>query len=365
MKHTKMTALLVMIVALALGAFGVQAQSDSAWVRVAHLSVDAPAVDVFVDGAAVLEGVPYPAISGYLELPAGTYNIAVAPAGAGIDAAVIGPVDLTFAAGSMYTVAATGQLADGSFGPNVINETALGAGSGEGIPANVIVLHGISDAPAVDVILADGTVLISGLAFNEVAFLSVPAGDYPLLVTASGAPETVVFDQLNPVTLSAGRDYFLAAIGSFPGDFQLFAEITPYANLVDVVANTPGLEFLTDLVVSAGLADTLANGEFTVFAPTNDAFNAALNALDISAEDLRALPNLTDILLYHVAAGSVFSGTVVGLDSAPTVQGSPIDISVQDGRVILNGTVEVSVVDVLATNGVIHIIDGVLLPPAE
>ncbi len=368
MSRTKLLFSLVLLLVMLVGATGANAQAaEGARVRVAHFAVDAPAVDVYVDGRAVLRNVAYPAISGYLSLAAGTYSIAVAPAGAGIGSAVIGPVDLAFAAGHDYTIAATGQLADGSFGPNVIDETALAASAIEGVPANIIVLHGISNAPAVDVITADGTALASGLAFNQTTFLSVPAGEYQLLVTAAGDPGTVVFDALNPVTLSAGRLYLLAAIGTFPGDFQLFAEITPYATLAEMAAGLPGFSTLATAVEAAGLADTLAGeGPFTVFAPTDEAFAAALQALGISAEDLLANTDLlTDILLYHVAPGQVFSTDVVSLSSATTAQGADISIRVEDGRVILNDNVEVIAVDILATNGVIHAIGGVLLPPAE
>ena len=70
------------------------------------------------------------------------------------------------------------------------------------------------------------------------------------------------------------------------------------------------------------------------------------------------------MLLYHVVSGSVLAETVVGLDTATTVQGSQITIEVVDGKVILNGNIEVLTTDILASNGVIHVIDGVLLPSA-
>ena len=72
---------------------------------------------------------------------------------------------------------------------------------------------------------------------------------------------------------------------------------------------------------------------------------------------------LTSILTYHVVAGKVLAADVVGLTSATTVQGSDITISVKDGKVYLNDTIQVIVTDIEASNGVIHVIDGVLLPP--
>ena len=81
-------------------------------VRVGHFSPDAPAVDVYANGGAILDDVPFGALSDYLEVPGGTYTIEVVAAGADpADGAVIGPVDLDFAAGTMTTVAATNALA--------------------------------------------------------------------------------------------------------------------------------------------------------------------------------------------------------------------------------------------------------------
>jgi uncharacterized surface protein with fasciclin (FAS1) repeats len=116
---------------------------------------------------------------------------------------------------------------------------------------------------------------------------------------------------------------------------------------------------------AAGLVDTLAGeGEFTVFAPVNDAF-AALPEGTVEAllEDPEGA--LTDILLYHVVAGAVPAETVVTLDSAPTLQGSEVTISVGDDGVTLNDNVKVIITDIIASNGIIHVIDGVLLPTAE
>ncbi|MBN1964965.1 MAG: fasciclin domain-containing protein [Anaerolineae bacterium] len=378
MSKQRLIVSLTLIVVLLLGAFGVSAQDDmmdeSAYVRVAHFAIDAPAVDVFVNGAAVLEGVPFPAISDYLEVEGGEYEIAVAPAGEGIDAAVIGPVMLEFAAGHMYTVAATGQLADASFGPVVIDETAafMGFMSADDMAedmepmARVIVLHGISDAPAVDVALDAETVLVAGAAFNQFATLEVPAGEYDLFVTAAGDFETVVFD-LTGTTLQANTLTLLAAVGTFPGDFQLFAETTGTLNLAEVAVGAGSFTTLVAALDAAGLVDTIATGgPFTVFAPTDEAFAAALETLGISAEDLLAdTETLTSILLYHVVEGEAYAADVVGLDSVTTLQGSAISISADDMGVYLNDTVQVIATDILASNGVIHVIDGVLLPPAE
>ena len=122
----------------------------------------------------------------------------------------------------------------------------------------------------------------------------------------------------------------------------------------------------TTLVAALGAADLVGtlqgDGPFTVFAPTDDAF-AALPEGTVDAL-LADIPALTDILLYHVVSGEVFSSDVVALSSADTVQGQPVLINVEDGKVMINGA-EVIITDIRANNGVIHVIDSVILPPSQ
>ncbi|MBK9924911.1 MAG: fasciclin domain-containing protein [Anaerolineales bacterium] len=134
--------------------------------------------------------------------------------------------------------------------------------------------------------------------------------------------------------------------------------------IVDVAIADGRFKTLAAALTAAELVETLkGEGPFTVFAPTDDAF-AALPAGTL--DDLLKPENkqaLTDILLYHVVSGKVMAADVVGLTSAPTVLGKDITITVKDGKVFLNDTVQVIITDVEASNGVIHVIDAVLLPP--
>ena len=139
------------------------------------------------------------------------------------------------------------------------------------------------------------------------------------------------------------------------------------AAMSDIVATADGAGTFKTLLAAAkaaGLVDTLqGKGPFTVFAPTDEAF-AALPAgtLDGLLADPEALKK---ILLYHVVSGEVTADKVVDLTSADTVEGSPIAISVKDGKVYLNDAAQVVTTDIMASNGVIHVIDQVLLPPAS
>jgi uncharacterized surface protein with fasciclin (FAS1) repeats len=134
-------------------------------------------------------------------------------------------------------------------------------------------------------------------------------------------------------------------------------------NIVQTATDAGSFKTLLTAVKAAGLVDTLqGTGPFTVFAPTDAAF-AALPAgtLDKLLADKEALKA---VLLYHVVQGAVTADQVDGHTSAPTVEGSPIAISLKDGLVYLNGSAQVVTPDVMASNGVIHVIDKVILPPA-
>ncbi len=135
-------------------------------------------------------------------------------------------------------------------------------------------------------------------------------------------------------------------------------------DIVDTAVADGRFTTLAAALQAAGLVETLkGEGPFTVFAPTDDAFAK----LPAGTLDSLLLPEnkqtLTDILLYHVVSGKVMAADVVNLTSAPTVLGKDISIKVQDGKVYLNDTVQVIITDIETANGVIHVIDAVLLPP--
>lgn len=131
-------------------------------------------------------------------------------------------------------------------------------------------------------------------------------------------------------------------------------------DIVDTAKDAGSFTTLITALEAAGLVDTLkGEGPFTVFAPTDEAFAAVpedqLNALLADTEQLTA------VLTYHVVAGKVMAADVVELDSATTVQGSDVDITVSDDGVQVDGA-NVVTTDIEASNGVIHVIDAVILP---
>jgi len=134
-------------------------------------------------------------------------------------------------------------------------------------------------------------------------------------------------------------------------------------NLTQVAASSPQFSTLVSLLGKAGLVGALKKkGPFTVFAPTNAAFAKLPKATLQKVGNDPAL--LKKVLLYHVVKGKVPAATVVTLDgkSAKTLAGQPVKIAVRNGKVFLNGSTRVTKTDVMASNGVIHVIDRVLVP---
>lgn len=134
-----------------------------------------------------------------------------------------------------------------------------------------------------------------------------------------------------------------------------------FQNIVQIASKNYDLSTLVSLVADAGLVSTLeGDGPFTVFAPTNAAFEAVSETLATLSEE-----QVADVLTYHVAALEALSGDLSDGMEVPTVQGESITVNIDaEGNVTLNGSVNVVTVDLQGTNGVIHIIDGVLLPPS-
>jgi len=156
-------------------------------------------------------------------------------------------------------------------------------------------------------------------------------------------------------------------IPSEPAPAAAPAEVAPAEpmtqDIVDIAVADGRFTKLVAAVQAAGLVDTLkGEGPFTVFAPTDDAFaKLPEGTFEALAADV---PLLTDILLYHVVPGKVMAADVVTLTSADTVLGQPVTISVEDGKVMINDAT-VLITDIEASNGVIHVIDTVILPPSQ
>lgn len=131
-------------------------------------------------------------------------------------------------------------------------------------------------------------------------------------------------------------------------------------NIVDVAKEAGNFNTLIAALEKADLVDTLkGGGPFTVFAPTDEAFELLLKKLDITAEELLARDDLKEILLYHVVPGKVMSGDLKDGMKVKTLADKEVKISLDPVRVNKANVVKA---DIEASNGVIHVIDKVLLP---
>ena len=249
--------------------------------QVLHASPDAPAVDVLVDGAAALSGVDYKDGSAWLSLDAGTYEIQVDGITPGGPATVIGPVDLTFAADTLYTVVAVGDVA--TIEPVILEQpnTAPGAGN-----ARLRVLHAAPLAPQVDVYATvPGADLAASSPVGSFSFkedlgpVQVPAGDYQIRVTPANDPGTVVFDS-GTVTLNDQDDLVVAAVentSTGPAPISLVAltgtgsadiyDISTPADLrvVHASPDAPVVDVVVDDDFNNPLVADLAFPDFTAF----------------------------------------------------------------------------------------------------
>jgi uncharacterized surface protein with fasciclin (FAS1) repeats len=223
----------------------------------------------------------------------------------------------------------------------------------EGALKDILLYHVLSQAvPAADVVNYEGAETVQG----ENVAISVVDGE----VVLNDSAKVILTD----IAASNGIIHVIDAVILPPSITEAAAEedMMDAKSIAEIAVEDGRFTTLVAALDAAGLVDTLAGeGEFTVFAPLDDAF-AALpeGTVETLLEDPQG--DLTNILLYHVVEGAVPAETVVTLDSAPTLQGSDIHITVTDDGVFLNDTVEVILTDVLASNGIIHVIDGVLIP---
>jgi uncharacterized surface protein with fasciclin (FAS1) repeats len=157
-------------------------------------------------------------------------------------------------------------------------------------------------------------------------------------------------------------------LASFALILSVLASVMPAAagsaqkDIVDTAVAAGSFKTLATALQAAGLVDTLKGmGPFTVFAPTDEAFSKLPAGTVESLLKPENKEKLKAILLYHVVSGDVTAAQVVKLSSAKTINGQDLKLAVKDGTVVVNDATVVKA-DVLASNGVIHVIDTVLLP---
>jgi hypothetical protein len=253
-------------------------------VQVLHASADAPAVNVFFGGNEILSELDYKQGSERLTVDVGTYPVQVDGLLPGGATPVIGPVDLDFAADTIYTILAVGGVAGGTLEPLVLEQprTAVSAGS-----ARAFVVHAAPDAPAVDVFVTtpgadlSATAPLGTFEYKEtLGPAEVAAGDYQIQVTPAGDAATVIYDS-GTVTLNDGDDLLLAAVpntatGSAPVTLAVLTG-TGSAEIAD--AATPARLRVVHASPDAPAVDVVANDSVTLVSSL--AFPDATGFLDV------------------------------------------------------------------------------------
>ncbi|HKL38224.1 MAG TPA: fasciclin domain-containing protein [Bacteroidales bacterium] len=165
----------------------------------------------------------------------------------------------------------------------------------------------------------------------------------------------------NGVSLNSSSNVTAADVDASNGIIHQIDKVILPPNVVDIASDNSDFSTLVDAVVKAELAETLSgDGPFTIFAPTNQAFQDLLNELGASSLDDLSKEDLLPILNYHVVSGNVLSSDLSS-GNVTTIGGKDIAIDVGNS-VTINGSSNVTAVDIQGINGVIHVIDEVLLP---
>jgi uncharacterized surface protein with fasciclin (FAS1) repeats len=220
--------------------------------------------------------------------------------------------------------------------------------------ADILLYHVVAGkVMAADVVGLDGQMVDTLLEGKQVA---VAVEDGKVMINDA----TVVTTDLEG---SNGVIHVIDTVLLPPADEM--ADESTGSTIADIAAGDSRFSTLVGALASAGLVDALkGEGPFTVFAPTDDAFAA----LPEGTLESLTVEQLTDILLYHVVPAKAMAADVVTLDGQTVdtlLEGKGITIKIEDGKVILNDSVEVLITDIEAANGVIHVVSAVLLPPAE
>jgi transforming growth factor-beta-induced protein len=246
---------------------------------------------------------------------------------------------------------------------------------------DVVLAYHVVPGVALDaksVVAADGAVVGTALP-EHVLSISVMGDSVEIndatVVTADVMASNGVVHVIDKVLVPADAMDLASAMSTTAPDAMATEPVSIAQTVVNAASATDNPEFTTLLAAvqaadPAVLKTLSSDGSYTVFAPTDAAFAAALQALNLSAEQLLASPDLTGILLYHVVPGHISSTTLVAAIGTMgvkvvTLSGSLLSFNIVDGKVVINEGPTVVATDIEASNGVIHVIDGVLLPPTE
>ena len=339
--------------------------ATSAHYRIAHFSADAGSVDVTVNGELDdARTLTYPSVSEWVTAPAGAHTLTVVPTGETEEVALLEPLTLNLEPMHLYTIVLQGSASDGTLEAQVLEPD-----TGELLPgtARITFLQAIANGDNVG-FYRDEVPYTTSLNLGDFYTEDADTGFHLFQVVTGGDSPEVLAEQAN-VEIRENRSYLVAAVGqsgaSGEAAPQLVISETNFADyrmasgdlaqpgtIVQAVQGTDLTGDLPDALVSANLIETLeGEGPFTLFAP------AELNMIDLATLDAASLET---VLRAHVVEGELLSQDLAQGVTLTTLAGAPVTIGVDGNGFSVNG-VPVLAVNIPASNGVVHLIGGLLM----
>jgi uncharacterized surface protein with fasciclin (FAS1) repeats len=349
------------------GMAAAQPTPGEARLRPTHFVIDAPNIDITLNGMPFAADIAFEARTQHSVVPAGRADLAIIASGA---TAPLFTLTVDLQAGSDYTLALIGQIADGSAYPLLLDETELVASVRDlDNPASyAVLLHGISNGPTVDFEM-DDEVLLRELAFGDYGVIPVSLAPHNIRVRFTDEPSRILFQNDGETPPSADLLLLTVMTGSYPDNLDVTGAVSrlPDRSVLDFLAtyqDEAGNTFSTLIaaIQRAGLEGELSrSGSFTLFAPTDAAF---AELADETRALLFAYPDaLRAVLLGHVV-DEIF--TIRDIDDPlvfETRGDTPVRVSVRDGALAINDEPIVLFGAFPAvTNGNVIGVDQVLMP---
>ncbi|GEM_PF-1474878 len=363
--------------------------------RFGQYAANSPNMDVYLNDRLAFRDVPFGSMTNYLTLDAALYRVTLVTTGGDPERdALLAPFDALFIPNRTYTLTFTGDI-DGELASastpdpastadptaeleplppiraDVIDETAIYEELPPGF-AHVVVLPAVAgENVAVNASLGGNTEGLVGLSWGDRAVIHVPPVDaqFTLDVSENGAVQSRAQTEIE---LRGDLLYFLIAAGN-AGDAQVFLQIAGTKNLAQLLSESPDFSLMYALIQQANLEETLrVDSPFTVFALRNDTLQAYMSANGLYSDTLLEDAAQVDALVrYHIARGLLFSDAIASTLRVPMLDGSDVIVTPDTSDATaepetfapgftLNDTTRILLPDVLATNGVIHVIDSVL-----
>jgi len=339
--------------------------TTSAHYRIAHFAADAGGLDVYVDGElSDVTALAFATISDWMTVAAGPYTLALAPTGETVDAALLEPLTLNLEPMHLYTIALTGSASDGTLQTQILEPDTSDLLPGT---ARVTFFQAMSNADNIG-FYRDEVPYTTSLSLGNVYTEDADTGSHLFQVVTGGDSPDVLAEQAD-VEIRENRSYLIVAVGQAGAsgeagpqlvvvdtNFALYqmasGELAQPGTIVQAVQGTDLTGDLPDVLVAADLIEMLeGEGPYTLFAP------AELNLNDLAAQDPASLET---ILRAHLVEGEYLSQDLADGLALTSLAGTPITVEVVENGFSVNG-VPLLTVNMPASNGVVHLIGGLLM----